>query len=602
MPIILMGIQISSLTAQENYHIHEISFSGNQHFSGDELQQQMALHGTGFIKRNLLRKDPVQFSQELLRGDIQNLTVFYQTEGFLQVAIPSPDLEIDHEKQSINIHITIEEGPPISVKDVQPRFLELKTDLSLIKSIFDNLQKSLQLKPEKRFRDADLAKDRNTLLQGFNNAGYPYVDVDFKLSVDIERTKTDIIWNITAGPLCTFGDIKIIGNIHTSTEFIRKQITFKKEERFNQKLLDETQRRLFSLGLFQVAVVKAQFSADQNNIIPVRIAITEAPRWTGKVGVGYGREDRFRTFTQGRRIGIFGGARRLEILLKHSGLEPYNIDLRFIEPLFFSHKTALTLNPYIRKETEPGYSVSRIGARISLLYQISQYLRSSLSFIREIVTQDTSGIEHDQLSELDIDDLYDKAGPIIALTWDNSQPLFAPDRGFFILVSTKFNGYPIQADFPFVRYLLDARHYQRQSAVIVAYRIKIGLINSHDELEFVPVEERFYAGGDGSVRGWRRQELGPKDPFGDPVGGNSLLEGSVELRFPLWSRFAGVTFLDFGNVWLESGSYPLDELRYAAGFGFGVDTPIGPLRIDLARPIQDEKKSWEFHLNIGQTF
>jgi outer membrane protein insertion porin family len=596
-----MGMQ-NSLYAQEDYQIHSLEFSGNENFSADELQQQMTLHGMGFIKRSLLQKDPALFSQELLQGDIRNVIIFYQSEGFLQIKIPPPILKPNHDKQSIDINIAIEEGPPVLVKQIQPHFLNTSTDSSQLRSLFDNLFQDLKLKPEKRFRDEDLQRDRSKILRQFTFQGYPYIEVEFTLSVDQNNATVDINWMITPGPLCTFGDIIIFGNLITKTEFIKKQITFKKGERFSQKQLDETQRKLFSLGLFQVAVVRAQFTKDKKNIIPVRIAITEAPRWTGKFGVGYGREDSFRMFVQGRRIGFLGGARRLELLLKRSGLEPYNIDLKLIEPLFFSYKTALTLNPYLRRETEPGYSVSRIGGRISLLYQITLYLKSSLTFIRENVSQDTSEINPDQLSRLETDDLYDKAGPLIALTWDNSQPIFSPDRGYFILLSTKFNGYPVKADFPFIRYMLDVRHYRRQVGIIVAYRLKIGLINSYDEQGFVPVEERFYAGGSHSVRGWSRQELGPTDPFGNPIGGNSLFEGSMEFRIPIWSRFIGVTFLDFGNVWVESGNYPLNELRYALGLGFGVETPIGPLRLDFARPIQDEKKNWEFHLSIGQTF
>jgi outer membrane protein insertion porin family len=601
LPVILLGMQ-HPLIAQQDYQVHDIQISGNQHFSQDELQQQMVLQGTGFLKRNLLRKDPVLFSQELLQGDIGSLVIFYQTEGFLQVEIPAPELEVNHEKQTVDIHISIDEGPPVRIKELKLKFPPSLSDQEQEKQVYANLMEKLELQTGKRFRDNDLIRDRNSLLQGFTYAGYPYVEVDFKLIVDVDSAHTDLIWEITPGPRCTFGAITISGNNQTKTSFIRKQLTFHKGAPFNQKQLDETQRRLFSLGLFQVAIVKAQFSAEQDSIIPVRVTISEAARWTGKVGVGYGREDKFRAFTQGRRIGFLGGARRLELLLKHSGLEPYNIDLKMIEPLFFSYKTALTLNPYLRRETEPGYSVTRTGGRMSLLYQITLNLKGSLTFIREIVNQDSSGIDPAQVREQETDDLYDKAGPIIALTWDNSQPIFSPDRGYFILASTKLNGYPRQADFPFIRYLLDARHYRRQAGIIVAYRVKIGLINSYDELEFVPVEERFYAGGSGSVRGWGRQKLGPQDPNGNPIGGNSLLEGSIELRFSLWHKFVGVTFLDFGNVWLESGNYPLKELRYALGFGFGVDTPIGPLRLDLARPLQDEKKSWEFHLNIGKTF
>jgi len=599
--LIGMGFNSSSLFSQAEYRILSLSFSGNEQFSDQVLQNQMNLYGTGYIKRNILRKDPVLFSEELLQGDIKRLREFYQMEGFLQVHIPEPELIVNHKDQAVDIHIRIDEGSPVVVRDVRMQFVNQDLKNSDVEQLFEDMAQSLKMTSGERFRDEDLRQDRSTILRQYAFHGYPYSEVNFTLTVEAD-SMVDIKWLIEPGPLSTFGDIRLLGNERVSNNFIMKEIEFQRGQIFSQKSLDDTQRKLFSLGLFEIVILKAQFGEKKSIVIPVTITVKEAPQWTAKLGGGYGKEDRFRAFIQGRRIGFLGGARRLELLLKHSGLEPYVVDLKFIEPLFFSHRTALTLNPFFKRETEPGYSVSRSGARISLLYQISLYLKGSFTYIRENVSQDSSGIGPGDLQDLNSDDLYDKAGPLIALTWDNSQPLFSPDRGFFILVSSKINGYSTKADYPFVRYLWDARHYRRQFGIIVAYRIKLGLINSYDELGFVPVEERFYAGGSTSVRGWARQELGPQDPTGKPIGGNSLFEGSIEFRFPLWYKFSAVSFCDFGNVWEKSSFYPLNELRYAVGVGFGLDTPVGPLRLDVGRPVQDVKKSWEIHLSIGQTF
>jgi outer membrane protein insertion porin family len=330
--------------------------------------------------------------------------------------------------------------------------------------------------------------------------------------------------------------------------------------------------------------------------------VKEAPRWSTRFGVGYGKEDQFRVFNQSRKLGFLGGARRLELLLKHSHLEPYNIDVKLIEPILFSYKTALEINPFIRKENEPGYIASRKGIRLSILHQITQNLKGTLSYIYENVSQDTLEDTQPQNVSNTEESFYNKSGPSLGFTWDNSEPLFSPDKGYFFLVFAKVNGITPDAGFPFVKILADARRYSRDLGVITAYRLKIGNINSYDDLGFVPPEERFFSGGVSSVRGWARQQLGPKDEIGIPTGGNSLLEGSIEIRFPLFYKFTSVTFLDFGNVWKNSGTYRLNELRYAVGVGLGVDTPIGPVRLDVGRPIFDVKEQFEFHLNIGQAF
>jgi outer membrane protein insertion porin family len=116
------------------------------------------------------------------------------------------------------------------------------------------------------------------------------------------------------------------------------------------------------------------------------------------------------------------------------------------------------------------------------------------------------------------------------------------------------------------------------------------------------VEERFFAGGSHSVRGWSRSNLGPKDEFGVPVGGNSLLEGSLEFRFDVGRKMKFTLFTDCGNVWTNSFHYRLNDLHYAAGAGLKIKTPIGPAGIDFARPIFDSEDKWQFHFNIGHSF
>ncbi len=104
------------------------------------------------------------------------------------------------------------------------------------------------------------------------------------------------------------------------------------------------------------------------------------------------------------------------------------------------------------------------------------------------------------------------------------------------------------------------------------------------------------------MRGWSRAELGPHNAEDVPIGGNSLLEASIELRHPIGGLLSGVIFSDFGNVWTGSFNYELGDLRYALGFGLRVGTPIGPIRLDFARPIYDEDTAWQFYLSVGHAF
>ena len=602
--LILISIMFyPALFAQEDYQVRSIKFEGNVTFSDEKLLEQVSMHTIGFIRRNIFRKKPIIFSQELLESDVKKLIYFYQSEGFLSVKIPEPEVELDSEKGIVYICFSINEGEPVLIGKVSAIFNSVSvSERELVQEIFEDYLPDLNLSPTKRFQDRSLRDDKIALINKYNDSGYPYVAIDYDLKVFESESEVNITWHIRPGPRCFFGDINVFGNQRIQTDIIIKQITFERGQLFQQSLLEKTQSRIFALGLFRVAVVKVILTAQQDSIIPVQIQIREAPGYTVKFGVGYGREDQFRVFSNSRRLGVFNSIWRLDLLLKHSGLEPYNIDLRFTQPVFFSYKTALTLNPFLRKEDEPGYTIRRIGGRVSVLHQINAKLKSSVTYLYEKVTQDTSSIDPDRYKELKGEELYDKSGPILGLTWDSSRPIFSPSSGTFVTLSLKTNGLIIYTDFRYNRLLLDFRQYREYRGTVVAYRLKIGAIKSFDEQGFVPVEDRFYAGGSTSVRGWGRQQLGPKDVNDDPIGGKSLFEGSIEWRESIIRSLAGVIFMDFGNVWIPSTTYPLNELRYAFGLGIGIDSPIGPIRIDVGKPIFDEEKKIQIHLNIGHAF
>jgi outer membrane translocation and assembly module TamA len=161
------------------------------------------------------------------------------------------------------------------------------------------------------------------------------------------------------------------------------------------------------------------------------------------------------------------------------------------------------------------------------------------------------------------------------------------------------------SDASFVKLLLEARHYQPLWwEMILATRLQVGGIESYGSTETIPFNVRFFAGGPGSVRGFGLNRLGPLDAEGNPLGGNSLLVGSIELRFPVTGDLGGVVFLDAGNVFPGSFTYRLNDLRYAVGPGIRYNTPIGPIRVDFG-VIVNRRPGDNFgrlDFSIGQAF
>ncbi len=180
---------------------------------------------------------------------------------------------------------------------------------------------------------------------------------------------------------------------------------------------------------------------------------------------------------------------------------------------------------------------------------------------------------------------------------------FEPNSGSFSSLVVHYSGLGLQSKYHFLRPTIEYRKYTGISEwLILAFRIKAGTIFSQDDDKFIPYEERFYSGGSSSVRGWGRAELGPKDSEGQPVGGKSVFESNIEFRYSIYSPLSGVAFLDYGNIWINELTYNYDELRYSAGWGLRIATPIGPVRIDLAIPVFEGAAKLQYFLSVGHAF
>jgi outer membrane protein insertion porin family len=591
------------LFSQEGYVLDNLYFEGNETFSESELITQTSFFTVNWFERSILRKDKFIISEDYLEADLEKLVFFYQQNGFLQIRITSEYHELDHVNKSLDLKIIIEENKPVSVAAVK---YHSTSDESLNNSKSDSLFKSLdpkiKLHESERFRDDYLEQDRQMIMNDFLNAGFAYVEIESELLLSDDEKEVEIIWQINSGPLCFFGQIEIIDVKDVSEDLIFDRIEFKSGDLYQKTLLDTTHHSIYSLGLFQVVSVQAILHQKKLPIIPVRISVKKASTYTTRFGAGYGSEDKFRAFTDILKLSFLGGARRLNLILSHSSLQPYNVDLRFIQPAFIVRPLVLILNPFMRKQDEPGYKVARKGVKSTFLYSFASRLTSSFTYTYEDVQRDTVDLGLIDVLEDRYKGLYDKSMFNLGFTWDTSYPMFYPVRGFLTSINFQYNGFILKSEYPFEKTILDIRTYQQISAMVLALRLKLGGIIPLRGNAFIPVEERFYSGGSYSVRGWARQELGPKDLFGNPLGGESVLEFSSEFRFNIYDPVTGVAFMDCGNVWLESYKWYLNEIRYSLGVGVRIKTPIGPVRLDVARPVFDKENAWQVHFSVGNAF
>jgi len=608
LPITVCLLLVAAITcgmqanAQENYRVREVAFSGNATISSSILHQQMYMHATSWLEE-FFGSDPFFFSEEILLDDLASIVRLYQQEGFLNVRLEEPVITADHDGKTLTVRITIIEGEPVLVDTVAVSSPGIEP---AFRSIHDSLWRSvsgdLDVKAGARFRDEALRRDQGTLASSLANSGFPFASVQYRMHVDTIRQRSAVIWSMEMGPPVNFGNVSYTGNKRLPTSILEKKLAFTPGSSFDESKLEETQRAIYSLLLHNTVTVTPLYADAQVGSVPVQITVQEADQFQTWFSVGYGQEEKLRGAIRFTWKGLFGGTPSFRLAMEHSALNQYSFNGWYVDPDFFIARTTFIAYPFKRRETEPSYTADRTGIRLSLQRHVVEQIFGTFSYTIEDV-----GLDLTSISEIN------KPGPLLENYWKSSvmvtatrstaEPLFTPRSGTTATAILTINGKVFDTPYNFLRLLTDFRSYHELwETLVLAWRLRAGALTTSEEHDFIPVEERFYAGGTTSVRGWKRFELGPVDNVGRPIGGSSLLEGSLELRFPIWEALSGVAFLDCGNVWVPSFTYRLDEIRYSAGGGIRVGTPIGPVRLDAAVPVFDVVKEWQWIFSFGQAF
>jgi outer membrane protein insertion porin family len=597
--LLLFGFQLFS---QENYEIRRIKVKGNKAFDKSALHDQLTINSTNIYKRVVKKKEPSIFSKDLIDYELIRLQNFYQSEGYLyaEASIDTLILKDRKKKKRVDVYFLIEEGEYVTVNGVHFTFLGATSE-DAQSHITRKVKKNLLLQHGKRFSDGNLYNDISTINDAYIAQGYVYVNTSFSLHLDEDSNTVDITCLVTPGEICQFGEVAVIGNNYTKECYIRKQFTFQPGDRYSNRSLERMRSQIYDLQNFRIVSISPQTNYNTRlNPVPIRITIQEIPRWTSKFGVGYGTEDQFRAFADVTCRGLFGGTSRLNLFAKYSSIYPYHVRLTWTEPRFFVRKLSLAVNPFVEKINDPAYVIQRLGVNVPLTYFFNKYFSMALTYYFERVKDETDYGKASVETRGSVKSVfYNKSGISTAFTFSNADPVTSPEKGWTVTIGCKVNGYIFGGEHDYFKYWVDVRKYFKIKEFTLAFRGMGGAVITGNG---VPVEDRFYSGGANSNRGWQRSMLGPLAADGSPEGGNSIIEMNVEVRHPLFWRLELAAFTDFGNVWEPSAQYNLKTLEYTVGGGLRLNTPIGPIRIDIGMPIASENKAVRFVLSVGQAF
>jgi outer membrane protein assembly complex protein YaeT len=583
--------------------VRSIDWEGVKALATSDLQERIFTPERPFWK---FWSDLPPFDEATLEGDMQRIAATYREYSHYR-ARASYELHWDPAGHEVAIVIRVEEGPAVHLDSFAIDLSEMPNGAARWKPI---LVDPLPLKKGDPFTVAVYGGAKRALLQNLANYGFPDAQITGGGEVDLATNTATISWAVQPGPRVLIGEVRIHGEHTVSDEVVRRELTFKPGDVYSEKEIQDSQRLVSDLGVFRTAII-SQVKDDPNApepegpppgkvTRPIDVSLEERPLRNVRLGLGYGTEDKLRAQIGWLHRNVTGRADSFDVHARYSSLATeFQATLR--EPHIPDPRTTFYLDSRIRDDTLPAYDDTSLLTRASIERSLrkgwSGYVGYDLEFtdVRKVASGIQSQEEAYRLGYVDFG--------VRRITVDS---LVDPTLGTWLEASVELSSHYLASVKDYGRWTLDGRAFYPIGPVVVAGRVLLGTIDAFGNTTdaALPVTKLFYAGGSATVRGYDFQKLGTDGRLGSAVGGQSLLNVSAEVRFPIWQELRGATFVDAAQLSDSAWLWQPQDLHYAVGFGLRYSTPLGPVRVDIAAPIHrpegtDPVRIW---FAIGQPF
>ena len=574
----------------------------------------------------------------------------YRTRGFRWAEIKSSESDTT-EAGLIRPMIVINEGPRATVGEVAITGANAMTEAEI--------RRVMQLQPGAPYYEAAIVAGRDALQLEYLNLGYTVAAVRFSPVVSEDRTRVDLKVEVTEGPQTIVDHVIIVGNRRTSEDIIRREILLKEGTPLGLRDLLESRRRLSALGLFRRIDIRPVEHGPPTRR-DVLVTIEEAPA----TAVGYGggleltrllgadAEERLDVAPRGffdigrrnlggknRSVNLFT---RLSLRPRHApddplvdgrgfGFTEYRVVGTYREPGALLWNADLLLTVAVEQGLRSSYNFARKGVTAEAIRRLSPTIRTSTRYsFGTTRTFDDLRLTDEEQSQ--IDRLFPQVRLSVfsgAVARDTRDDVVEPSSGTFVSGEASLASRALGGQVGFVKTYLQGFWFRRVPALnnaVFATRAAAGLADGFPReaqptddngrpiegppvvVEDLPASERFFAGGDTTIRGFALDTVGAPETItrrGFPRGGNAVLILNAELRVPVWKEFGAALFTDGGNVFHRVTAFDFTELRGSLGFGVRYRSPVGPIRVDLGFKIdrqEFDKSRSVLHFSIGQTF
>lgn len=424
--------------------------------------------------------------------------------------------------------------------------------------------------------------------------GYPFPQAGRReVIVDHRERWVEVVYPVTPGPKARYGPVTVEGLERVLESTVRSRITLREGAPYRQREVTALQNALYGTNLFSVVRITPDRDLIDGDRVPLRIEVTERKHRTIATGLEYRTDEGPGARLTWEHRNMRQRGHRLRVDATVSGIGQ-GVETRYTIPRFLRDQQTLSFGLAIAREDTDAYTSDQASAEVMLGRKLTDRLTAGAGLRLRV----------SQVEQLRVRETYQLVSTPLELAWDRANDPLNPTSGFRALGRVE-PFWDLQGEAGFTRMDATFTHYLALGSPdwVLATRMRLGG-STGNELARIPPDLRFFSGGGGSVRGYEYQKIGFLVDK-KPTGGRSAAEFAVEVRRRLSETLGLVAFVDGGAVY-ASGYPSFDEdMQWGAGVGVRYFTPIGPLRFDIATPINRRKgvdPAVQFYISIGQAF
>jgi outer membrane protein assembly complex protein YaeT len=587
------------------YNDVRIAFDGVRAIKEEELQA--LLKQGGFFDRDLKkRKQAVPL--------IENL---YKERGYIDVNVEPPRNELNEESKTVRIVFRVTEGPLY-------RFGRVSFKGSAEFTEADLMSRS-SIPSEGAFEFRLVQQTQQKIQDLYRKTGYNDVAIQYTQLKDVPKSIVDVTFNIEENSQRILKDIEVEGNQNTSSNLVRTQIDLKPGDIVSYDKLSQARSNLYNTGAYSFVEITAMPLPDRTEVKPNQTAVRliarvrEIEPWQLRYGGFYDTERGPGGIIDFSNRNMLGSARVLGLQTRYDS-DLHEVRTYFTQPTLRRFPLKAVFTAFQRREIHTGddpkshiddFIIDRIGFSPGLEYRLHK--NNVLTFGYRF--EKTHTFDRIPNAIAPRDDRSRVAPLTSSFTRDTRDEPLDASHGRFTSHAFEWGLASLGSDPPYWKYfgqyfaylplskptLVPWAHTSR-SRLVIALGGRLGLSKGLGDQ--VSQSERFFAGGGTTVRGFEQNKLGPLDPLGAPVGGDTMLVINSELRFPLFKFFDGIAFVDAGNVYPHLSDFRPFDVRASYGVGLRIRTPYVVLRLDYGlkfNPRPGEPRG-KFFGSIGQAF